>query len=101
MAITLPNGYTMETTFFMDFGIAEAFGKDAVIETFNNAFKNWKTNYIYLTELAIVMSNKACMWYGKDNDMSLAYTELYHKIDDYCMNNLKNDALAFYIKVTD
>lgn len=101
MAITLPNGYTMVTTFFMDFGIAEAFGKDAVIDTFNNAFNSWKNNYVYLTELAIVMSNKACMWYDKDKDMSLEYTELYHKIDNYCMNNLKKEELAFYLKATD
>ena len=47
------------------------------------------------------MSNKACMWYDKDKDMSLAYTELYHKIDNYCMNNLKKEELAFYLKATD
>ena len=78
--ITLPNGYTMETTFFMDFHIAEEFGPKAVEETFNNAFKSWKYNHIYLTIL---------------------YTELYHKVDEYCMNNLKNDALDFYLRITD
>lgn len=101
MAITLPNGYTMTSTFFEDFKIAEVFGLDAVKDTFNNAFNNWKTNHIYLTELAIVMSNYSIAHYHTNNELSKLYTELYHKIDEYCMNNFKNDALVFYIKTTD
>ena len=99
--ITLPNGYTMETTFFMDFHIAEEFGPKAVEETFNNAFKSWKYNHIYLTELAIVMSNNSIAHYDTNRELSILYTELYHKVDEYCMNNLKNDALDFYLRITD
>lgn len=99
--ITLPNGYTMQTTFFMDFQIAEAFGVEAVKETFENAFKNWKTNYIYLTELAIVMSNNSIAHYDTNKELSKVYTQLYYRVDQYCMDNLKNDALDFYLKTTD
>ena len=99
--ITLPNGYTMQTTFFMDFRIAEEFGIDAVKDTFENAFKNWKTNYIYLTELAIVMSNNSIAHYDTNKELSKVYTQLYYKVDQYCMDNLKNDALDFYLRITD
>lgn len=99
--ITLPNGYQMTTTFFEDFQIAEAFGLDAVEETFNNAFKNWKFNYVYLTELAIVMSNNSIAHYDTNRELAFLYSDLYHKVDDYCMNNLKNDAIRFYLKTTD
>jgi len=85
----------------MDFRIAEEFGIDAVKDTFENAFKNWKTNYIYLTELAIVMSNNSIAHYDTNKDLSKVYTQLYYKVDQYCMDNLKNDALDFYLRITD
>lgn len=42
-------GYTPITTFWDDFTIAEAFGENAVRDTFNRAFEEWKGNYKYLT----------------------------------------------------
>lgn len=44
--MTLDNGYEMQTTFWQDFTIADAFGIDAIKDTFNRAFKEWKDNYI-------------------------------------------------------
>ncbi len=101
MDIILPNGYRMVTTFFMDFKIAEEFGVEAVCETFNNAFKSWKYNHIYLTELAIVMSNNSIAHYDTNRELSMTYTELYNKVDNYCMNNFKGKSLEFYLKTTD
>ena len=48
----LENGYELQTTFWNDFSIADRFGLSAVQDTFNRAFKEWKENYKYLTELA-------------------------------------------------
>lgn len=101
MAIILPNGYEMTTTFFEDFRIAEAFGPDAVRETFNNAFKNWQLDYVYMTELAIVMSNYSIEHHDTNEELSDLYTKLYYEVDQYCMDNLKNSALEFYIRTTD
>ena len=36
------NGYEMQTTFWQDFSIADRFGIDAVKDTYNRAFKEWK-----------------------------------------------------------
>lgn len=99
--MTLPNGYTMETTFFMDFHIAEVFGPEAVKDTFNRAFQAYKNNYIYLTELAIVMSNQSIAWYGKNKELSKLYTDYYYMVDEYCLTNLKGEELNFYFKTTD
>lgn len=101
MSIVLPNGYKMISTFFTDFRIAEEGGIEAVKETFNIAFKGWKHNHVYLTELAIVMSNYSCMHYDTNKELSMTYAELYRKVDEYCMEHLKKDELAFYIKATD
>ena len=51
-------GYMLKTTFWEDFTIADRFGAKAVKSTFKRAFNGWKDNYIYLTELAIVMNWK-------------------------------------------
>ena len=99
--MTLPNGYTMTTTFFEDFDIAERFGVEAVKETFKTSFENWKYNPVYLTELAIVMSNNSIAHYDTNRELSMTYTELYNKVDDYCMNNFNGKSLEFYLKTTD
>ena len=52
----LLNAYEPKTTFWMDFSIADRFGANAIKDTYNRAFKEWKTNYIYLTELVIVLN---------------------------------------------
>lgn len=41
----LENGYETKTTFWEDFSIADAFGADAIKDTFDRSFKNWKNNY--------------------------------------------------------
>lgn len=99
--ITLPNGYTITTTFFDDFAIADKFGLQSIKDTYKNAFNSWKHNHVYLTELAIVMSNESCWWWDKDKEKSALYAELYRNVDEWCMKHLKGEQLAFYIKTTD
>lgn len=41
----------ISNTFFEDFSIAERFGKNAIIDTFNRTFEEWKEDYKYLTAL--------------------------------------------------
>lgn len=53
-------GYECKTTFWMDFSIADRFGIAAVKDTFKRAFKEWRTNVVYLTELVLVLNHK--MW---------------------------------------
>ena len=42
--MTTPNGYELTTTFWQDFSIADCFGVQAIRDTFNRAFEEWKTN---------------------------------------------------------
>lgn len=93
--------YKCKTTFLNDFLIADSFGDQAIQDTFNRAFKEWKNNVVYVTELAMVMSWQSCSWYEKNQTRSFLYADLYHKVDDWCMNNLKGDDLDYYIKTSD
>ena len=43
------NGYTVQTTFWEDFTIADRFGLSAIRDTYNRAFKEWNENYKFLT----------------------------------------------------
>ena len=53
-----PNGYKFVSTFPSDFTIADKFGESAIRDTFNRAFNEWKSNYVYLTELVISLNWK-------------------------------------------
>ena len=101
MGQILENGYEIKTTFWSDFSIADAFGIDAIKDTFNRAFSGWKNNTEYVTELACVMSWKSYAWYEKNNEYSMLYADYYHKVDEWCMNNLKGKDMNYYLKWTD
>lgn len=99
--MTLENGYKTKTTFWEDFSVADAFGANAINDTFNNAFKSWKHNLEYITELAMVMSWKSCSYYNKNDEYMNLYSDLYHKVDGWCMDNLKGNDLSYYLDTTD
>ena len=101
MGKRLSNGYELKTTFWEDFTIADAFGVDAIKDTFKRAFNEWKTNIEYVTELAMVMSWKSCSYYEKNDEYMVLYSNLYHEVDSWCMDNLKDDDLVYYLQTTD
>jgi len=92
--------YEFKTTFWTDFTIADKFGINAIKDTFNRAFKEWKTDYIYLTELVMVLNWK--MWaYEKDQEYCNLYYTLWEKAKNYALNNLKGEELSYYFDITD
>lgn len=93
-------GYEQKTTFFTDFSIADNFGLDAIKDTYKRAFNEWKNNYIYLTELVMVLNWK--MWQWQDNEeYCRTYEELWSEADRYACNNLKGDELSYFYRTTD
>ena len=99
--MTLENGYEMQTTFWSDFSIADRFGTAAIKDTFNRAFNEWKSNYIYLTELVIVLNYKIWEWYEKDDQKAQLYNELWGEADLYATENLEGDELSHFYRITD
>ena len=94
-------GYKQITTFFEDFSIADNFGVKAIKDTYNRAFKGWKTNYKYLTELVMVLNWKIWQWHGKNDEYAKVYNDLWEKADEYACDNLKGDELAYFYRTTD
>lgn len=93
-------GFT--TTFWSDFSIADMFGKAAIEDTFNRAFREWKDDYLYITDLVVVLNHKIWQhWEKGDIATSKLYNDLWLKAHDYALDNLKGDELAYYARVID
>lgn len=91
----------MPNTFWTDFTIADAFGINAVKDTYKRAFAEWKSDYKMLTELVMVLNHKMWQHYEADNDIWKLYCDLFEKADTYAMDNLKDDELSYFLEVTD
>lgn len=94
-------GYEPKTTFYMDFSIADAFGVQAVEDTYNRAFEEWKDNVVFVTELAMVLNWKMFEHYDKNPSLEKMYRKLWYTIDEWCVSNLKGDDLMYYYDTTD
>lgn len=94
--------YQFQTTFWMDFSIADKFGAEAIKDTFRRAFNEWKDNHIYLTELTLVMNWKCNLWYEKGNtEYYQLYYDYYYKCRDYGYDNLKGNELNYFHNTID
>lgn len=94
-------GYKPMTTFYEDFSIADHFGISAIKDTYKNAFKNWKFDYKYLTELVMALNWKIWEHYKSNQAFAKIYNDLWTKCYDYAVNNLKDDELNYFFTVTD
>lgn len=95
-------GYKPHTTFWSDFDIADSFGLQAIQDTYDRSFAEWKNNCIYVTELCMVLNHKIWQWYEiKDYHKSSLYDRLWKQCDEWCMNNLKGKDLEYYLRTTD
>ena len=99
--MTLPNGYEMTTTFWQDFSIADIFGEAAVVDTYERAFEEWKNDYVYLTELVIVLNHKIWQHYETRERLARVYNDLWEKADNYACEHLKGEELSFFFHITD
>lgn len=92
-------GYKPITTFYTDFSIAEPFGESAIKDTYTRAFKHWKKDYKYLTELVMVLNWKC--WEHEADSLCGLYILLYERANDYALDNLKGEELKYFYDTTD
>ncbi len=94
-------GYNVQTTFWEDFSIADLFGIEAVKDTFNRAFNEWKHNYVFLTEMILVLNHKIWQYYKTKPSLAKLYDSLWRQADQYAMDNLSEEEMYYYFRVTD
>lgn len=95
------SGYEPKTTFWQDFSIADPFGLSAVTDTYRRAFREWKDNYEYLTELCLVLNHKAWQHNGINEGLSALYVHYFEQAYDYGMKHLKGDELDYFLETLD
>lgn len=101
----LRSDYSRKTTFFSDFSIAEwCGGKDGVIDTFQRAINDWKSNIEYFAELILCVNIKA--WEHFDNGNSGyadLYSNLYYIAKDAYFDTFKGneEAMQYYYDFID
>lgn len=95
-------GYKCMTTFWSDFSIADRFGEAAIKDTFKRAFREWRSNIKYLTELVLVLNHKIWHYYGKNEALCALYNDLWMEADNWAHENITDPADAeYYFKVLD
>lgn len=94
-------GYKPLTTSYIDFSIAESFGRSAVFHTYSKLFEEYKDDYKLLTELVIVLNWKIWQHYESNEGLAKVYNFLWNKADYYACKNLKGNELLYFYKTTD
>lgn len=95
------NGYETQTTFWEDFSIADKFGENAIRDTFQRTFSEWKSNHIYLTELVLVLNHKIWQHHNTNKTIGAVYNELWKLADLYAIENLQGEELSYFYQTTD
>ena len=94
-------GYETKTTFWTDFTIADMFGLNAIQDTYNRAFSEWKNDYKYLAELVMILNWKIWSHYEKNREYADLYDKLYNEANTYAYEHLKGEELSYFYRVTD
>ena len=97
----LQPGYKRCSTFAEDFAIADSFGKEAVKDTFNRAFNEWKDRPKMMAEMALVLNHNIWRYHETDPELAKVYDACWKQTDGYCIEHYKGDDLDYYYKVTD
>lgn len=73
-------------TFAQDFAIADAFGIDAIENTFKRAFEEWKKDIRYFTALALTMNHQGWKWYEINEKVGKLYFDFWEKCDAFVLD---------------
>lgn len=90
------------TTFWSDFSIADVFGVEAIKDTYNRCFAEWKDDIRYMTDLSIVLNHKSWMHDALQNiALSDLYSNLWRKLHSWVYETFKGDDIDYYFTYTD
>ena len=93
--------YEFKTTFWTDFTIADHFGLDAVKDTYQRSFRDWKHNTTYITELCLVLNWKIWQHYQTNEPLAQLYNDLWWEVRGWCLDNLVGEDQVYFLDTTD
>ena len=100
--IMMANDQEQKTTFWNDFCIADRSGEKAIKDTSKRAFKSWKNDVVYLTELVQTLNHKIWIYHNRGNEkLARLYDALWREADQYACENLEGDDASYFFRMTD
>ena len=94
--------YNVVSTFAGDYAIADAFGADAVEDTYRRSMASFSEDIYMLTEMALVLNWAIWRyWELHEQELSFMYDKLWKELDSYIMDHFTGDELQFYLSTTD
>ena len=100
--VTELSGYEPKTTFWDDFWIAVYFGgAEGVRDTYRRAFRDWKCDVEYMTELVLVLNHMIWALYEVNEPLARVFDELWRKADEWCREHFEGEEREYFYRVTD
>ena len=87
--------------FMQDFTIADAFGENAIRDTFNRAFKEWKNNVKYFASFVLTLNHQIWRHYKTNEEYGRIYDELWKKAHEYGSDHFKGEDAEYYFSFLD
>lgn len=87
--------------FMQDFRIADAFGIEAIRDTYKRAFRDWKDNVEYFASLVLTLNHQIWYWYEKNETIAKVYDDLWQTAHEYGSEHFKGDEASYYFQVLD
>lgn len=95
-------GYRPFTTFYDDLSIAELFGDEAIVETYEEIICQWICDVKYFTEFVMMLNWKCAEWYNDGNIIRAGlYQELHHVAMDKALEVFDEEELKYFWKTLD
>ena len=95
-------GYSVKTSFWVDFCLADKFGKEEIKRTFDCWCNLYKTHCTSLTELVLVLNWRSFKYCEIGNkELGELYSNLWRIASKYAIDFLKNEELSYFIEVMD
>jgi hypothetical protein len=88
--------------FMQDFMIADAFGEDAIRDTFNRARQEWRTNPDYYGSLVLTLNHQIWRHYDAGRvEIARLYDALWREAYDDAFTMFTGDALSGILRFLD
>lgn len=87
------------TSFPKDFTIADAFGAEAVKDTYERS-KHFISDVSYWKELVVVLNHKIWQHYQSNEALAKVYNELWQEADQLALDTFKGDDFKEYYNFT-
>ena len=94
-------GYKPISTFYTDMSIADRFGADAVIDTYERVVREWLSDYKMFTEFVMVLNWKIWEHYETNGALAELYNDLWIKAENLVEENFTDEEKMYYYKTTD